>query len=176
MAKGNSYVGIDLHKRKLEFVMMSSSGEVVEAGGGGIDGASVAKFACRLRRCHQVVLEPLKNSYWFIDQVQPYAGSVHLADSGKVRLIAESRLKNVNQPTTSATARLPNKARRRCAGSCCRPSRIRCDTPATWSGYIIASVIEARSRKLEWPRRMPWPESYTMSGGKPDHTTAESGP
>jgi transposase len=39
-------------------------------------------------------LEPLQNSFWFIDQLRPYAGSIHLANSGKVRLIAESRLKN----------------------------------------------------------------------------------
>ena len=43
---------------------------------------------------HHVVLEPLDNCYWFMDQLRPYASSIHLANPGKVRLIAESRLKN----------------------------------------------------------------------------------
>jgi transposase len=41
-----------------------------------------------------VVLEPLENSYWFVGQLKAFAGSVHLANPGKVRLIAASRLKN----------------------------------------------------------------------------------
>ena len=94
MAKSNIIVGIDLHKRKFDFVMMESSGEVVKQGSRSTEAGSVLEFASSLTLRHQVVLEPLENSYWFIDQLQPYAGSVHLANSGKVRLIAESRLKN----------------------------------------------------------------------------------
>ena len=94
MAKGNIYVGIDLHKRKFDFVMLEPSGEVVKEGSRSTDAGSVLEFACGLTARHRVVLEPLENSYWFIDQLQPYAGSVHLANPGKVRLIAESRLKN----------------------------------------------------------------------------------
>lgn len=94
MAKGSIYVGIDLHKRKFDFVMLSPSGEVIKEGSRSTDAGSVLEFASTLTLRHQVVLEPLENSYWFIDQLQSYAGSVHLANPGKVRLIAESRLKN----------------------------------------------------------------------------------
>jgi len=94
MVKSNIYVGIDLHKRKFDFVMMYPSGEVVKHGSRSTDADSVLEFASSLAVRHQVVLEPLENSYWFIDQLQPYAGSIHLANPGKVRLIAESRLKN----------------------------------------------------------------------------------
>jgi transposase len=94
MGKSNIYVGIDLHKRKFDFVMMELSGQVVKEGGRSTEAGSVQEFASGLTPRHQVVLEPLENSYWFMDQLRHYAGSVHLANSGKVRLIAESRLKN----------------------------------------------------------------------------------
>jgi transposase len=94
MAKSNIYVGIDLHKEKFDFVMLSLSGDVIDQGTCSTEVGSVSHFASYLTRCHQVVLEPLQNSFWFIDQLRPYAGSIHLAHSGKVRLIAASRLKN----------------------------------------------------------------------------------
>lgn len=94
MAKSNIIVGIDLHKRKFDFVMMNSSGEIIKQGSRSTQAGSVLEFASGLTLRHQAVLEPLENSYWFIDQMRPYAGSIHLANTGKVRLIAESRLKN----------------------------------------------------------------------------------
>ncbi len=94
MSKSNIYVGIDLHKEKFDFVMLSASGDVINQGTCLAELGAVADFASSLTRRHLIVVEPLQNSYWFIDQIRPYAGSVHLAHSGKVRLIAESRLKN----------------------------------------------------------------------------------
>lgn len=94
MAKSNIIVGIDLHKRSFCFVMMNSTGEIIKQGTRSTEAGSVLEFASSLTLRHEAVLEPLENSYWFIEQLQPYAGSVHLANSGKVRLIAESRLKN----------------------------------------------------------------------------------
>lgn len=94
MAKDNIYVGIDLHKRSFSFVMMDGGGEVVFSGSASTELPAVADFASQLSMRHWVVLEPLENSYWFVQQLKPYAGSVRLANSGRVRLIAESRLKN----------------------------------------------------------------------------------
>lgn len=94
MCTDNIYVGVDLHKKQFDFVMMSFQGTVVSSGTCSTAFDAVADFASRLDRRHQVVLEPLENSFWFIRQLRPYAGSVQLANSGKVRLIAESRLKN----------------------------------------------------------------------------------
>lgn len=94
MSTGSIYVGIDLHKQKFDFVMLSDSGELLSQGRRTTDVGEIADFAVQLGSGHRVVLEPLQNSLWFLDQIRPYAGSVHLANPGKVRLIAESRLKN----------------------------------------------------------------------------------
>lgn len=94
MGKSNIYVGIDFHKRVFDFVMLNPSGEVIKEGHRSTEAMSVMEFASCLTSRHEVVLEPLENSYWFIDHLEPYAGSVHLANPGRVRLIAESRLKN----------------------------------------------------------------------------------
>jgi len=59
-----------------------------------LDGEGVSEFAESLDVRHRVVVEPVENSYWFLDQVSGYAGSVHIANPTRVRLIAESRLKN----------------------------------------------------------------------------------
>ena len=94
MGTGNIYVGIDLHKRSFTAVMMAADGEIISQHSLSTEAESVASFASRLSRRHQVVVEPVGNSHWFIGQVEPYAGSVRMANPGKVRLIAESRLKN----------------------------------------------------------------------------------
>ncbi len=94
MSDDKVYVGIDLHKRSFSFVMLSGSGEQLSEGKRATSFEAVCDFGSRLDYRHQVALEPLENSYWFMDQLRPYAGSLHLANAGKVRLIAESRLKN----------------------------------------------------------------------------------
>jgi len=94
MHKENIYVGIDLHKRQFNYVMMKSDGTIIRSEKRSTACEDVADFASRLDTCHHVALEPLQNSFWFIRQLRPYAGAIHLANPGKVRLIAESRLKN----------------------------------------------------------------------------------
>jgi transposase len=94
MSKDKVYVGIDLHKRSFSFVMLSVSGEKLAEGKRSTSFEAVCDFAGQLDHRHQVALEPLPNSFWFIDQLRPSAGSIHLAHTGKVRLIAASRLKN----------------------------------------------------------------------------------
>lgn len=90
----NIYVGIDLHKHNFSVVMLDGTGKVLSESGSSTEAGSVLSFAARLTNRHQVVLEPVENSHWFLRQLEPYAGSVHLAHTGKVRLIAESRLKS----------------------------------------------------------------------------------
>ncbi|HWQ95540.1 MAG TPA: IS110 family transposase [Gammaproteobacteria bacterium] len=94
MSKEKVYVGIDLHKRSFSFVMLSVSGEKLAEGKRATSLEAVCDFASRLDHRHEVTLEPLEDCYWFMDQLRPYVASLHLANSGKVRLIAESRLKN----------------------------------------------------------------------------------
>jgi len=94
MGTGNMYVGIDLHKRSFSFVILDVSGHRLSQGSCSTEKSEVHSFASSLdSRCH-VAFEPLGNGYWFKDQLQPYVGSIHLANPYKVRLIAESRLKN----------------------------------------------------------------------------------
>lgn len=94
MSKGNMYVGIDLHKRSFSLVTLSESGDKLSEGKRSTSFEEVCDFASGLDHRHHVALEPLDNCYWFMDQLRPYASSIHLANSGKVRLIAESWLKN----------------------------------------------------------------------------------
>lgn len=94
MAKSNIYVGIDLHKRSFSVVMMNVAGRVIKEMSSSTESAKVMAFAAGLTSRHEVALEPVENSHWFIRQLQPYAGSVQAANSTRVRLIAESKLKN----------------------------------------------------------------------------------
>jgi transposase len=94
MARGNIYVGIDLHKYVFSYAMLDESGAKIESGKRTTSPAAVCEFAAALDSRHQVVLEPLTNSFWFASEMAPFAGSVHLANSYKVKLIAASRLKN----------------------------------------------------------------------------------
>jgi len=94
MSSNNIYVGIDLHKRSFSFVMLNSVGSRLKEGRYEVELGAVRAFASGLDARHHVALEPLNNSYWFLDQLRPYVGHIHLANPYKVRLIAESRLKN----------------------------------------------------------------------------------
>jgi len=94
MFNGSIYVGVDLHKRKFSFVMVNESGQVVTRGTQEATMEGVASFAATLDRQHHVAVEPLDNVFWFVKEVSAYAGSAHIANPYKVRLIAESRMKS----------------------------------------------------------------------------------
>jgi transposase len=94
MSKSNIYVGVDLHKENFNYVMLSSTAEKLKEDKLSTLAEDVIDFASGLDSRHQVVVEPLGNCFWFISKIAPYAGSVHLAHPYKVRLIAESKLKN----------------------------------------------------------------------------------
>lgn len=94
MSKDNIYVGIDLHKLNFTFVMLGEDGQELSCGRRTTEAGEIADFASCLDYRHHVVMEPLENCYWVMGFMRPYAGSICLANSYKVRLIAESRLKN----------------------------------------------------------------------------------
>lgn len=50
-------------------------------------------FASSLNSKIYLVLEPILNYLWLLDQFEPYVGSVHVATPYKVRVIAESKSK-----------------------------------------------------------------------------------
>ena len=94
MSTGNIYVGIDLHKEFFTFVMISEPGDKMCEGRHSTVEGDIVDFASSLSADHHIVLEPLSNCFWFINVLRPYVGSIHLANPYRVRLIAESRLKN----------------------------------------------------------------------------------
>lgn len=94
MNERSIYVGIDLHKRSFTFVMLDGGGRRVRQGSCSAELGAVSDFAAMLDSRHQVVFEPLANSLWFAEQLRPYCGSIQMANPYKVRLIAQSRLKN----------------------------------------------------------------------------------
>lgn len=94
MRRDNIFVGVDLHKRQFCEVRLLSDGKVAGQKRWSTAVDQVLAFARTLDARHRLVVEPVENSYWFLDQVAGYAGSVHIANPARVRLIAESRLKN----------------------------------------------------------------------------------
>mgnify|MGYP001598224818 CR=1 FL=1 len=93
MDREKLYVGIDLHKRSFSYVVLDGQGNEVSSGRLSTEESSVSEFAMSLDSRHAVVVEPLTSSWWFIGLVGQQAGSVHLANARRVRLIAESRCK-----------------------------------------------------------------------------------
>ena len=88
-----SYLGIDVHKKWCVFTEIDSTGKVVRQGRFGNTFEEVSTFASSLNSRVHLVLEPVLNYLWLLDQFEPYAGSVHVATPHKVRVIAESKCK-----------------------------------------------------------------------------------
>lgn len=88
-----SYLGIDVHKKRCVYTEIDSTGKVVNQGRFDNTFEEVSTFASSLTSKIQVVLEPVLNYLWLVDQFEPYAGSIHVATPFKVRVIAESKAK-----------------------------------------------------------------------------------
>ena len=88
-----SYLGIDVHKKWCVFTEIDSKGKVLRRGRFGNTFEEVSTFAGSLSPKIHLVLEPVLNYLWLLDQMEPYAGSVHVATPFKVRVIAESKCK-----------------------------------------------------------------------------------
>jgi transposase len=89
----NSYVGIDVHKKWCVFTEIDSTGKLLRQGRCGNTFEEVSTFASALTPQVNLVLEPVLNYLWLLDQFEVYAGSVHVATPYKVRVIAESKAK-----------------------------------------------------------------------------------
>lgn len=88
-----SYLGIDVHKRRCVFTEIDSKGKIVRRGKFSNTFEEVADFSSSLTPKVHLVLEPVLNYLWLLDQFEPYAGSIHVATPFKVRVIAESKSK-----------------------------------------------------------------------------------
>jgi transposase len=89
-----NYLGIDVHKKWCVYTEIDSTGKVVNQGRFDNTFEEVSIFASRLTSKIHVVLEPVLNYLWLLDQFEPYAGSIHVATPFKVRVIAESKAKS----------------------------------------------------------------------------------
>jgi transposase len=88
-----TYLGVDVHKRICVFTEIDSEGNLLRRGKFSNNFEEVGRFACSLTSNINLVLEPVLNYLWILDQIEPYAGSIHVATPHKVRIIAESKSK-----------------------------------------------------------------------------------
>lgn len=88
-----SYLGIDVHKKWCVYTEIDSTGKVIRQSRFGNTFEEVSTFASSLNSKVHLVLEPVLNYLWLLDQFEPYVGSVHVATPFKVRVIAESKCK-----------------------------------------------------------------------------------
>jgi transposase len=88
-----SYLGIDVHKKWCVYTEIDSTGKVVRQSRFGNTFEEVSIFASSLNSKVHLILEPVLNYLWLLDQFEPYAGSVHVATPFKVCVIAESKSK-----------------------------------------------------------------------------------
>ena len=87
-----TYCGIDLHKRFSAVCLMDSEGQIIQQRKIHHNGGELEAFF-RNRPALKCALEPVDNWGWVVDALQSLGHEVHLANTYKVRLIAESRIK-----------------------------------------------------------------------------------
>lgn len=88
-----TYLGIDVHKRFCVYVELDGSGKVVKRDRFGNNLAEISDFVSVLSGGAHVVVEPVLNYLWLLDEMEPYVASVHVAVPHRVRVIAQSKSK-----------------------------------------------------------------------------------
>lgn len=88
-----TFVGIDLHKRRCVYAEIDADGNLLRRGSFGNNIEEVSRFALGLGKDTHLVVEPVLNYLWFLDQVEEYTASVHVADPYRTRVIAEAKCK-----------------------------------------------------------------------------------
>ena len=64
-----TYLGVDVHKRICVFTEIDSEGNVLRRGKFSNNFEEVSRFACSLASNVNLVLEPVLNYLWILDQV-----------------------------------------------------------------------------------------------------------
>lgn len=88
-----SYLGIDVHKHRCVYTELNPEGNILRRGSFGNNLDEVSNFGSTLKGGENLVLEPVLNYLWLLDNLEPYVDSVHIATPHKVRIIAESKCK-----------------------------------------------------------------------------------
>ena len=92
-----SYLGIDVHKRKCVFVEIDGMGKVLRRNRFDNSKEGVIGFLGSVGPNMHVVVEPTLNYLWLCDHLEPVVGSLHPANPLKVRVIAEAKCKTDKQ-------------------------------------------------------------------------------
>lgn len=92
-AMSTSYVGIDVHKKRCVYHELDAVGNVIRRGWFGNNLAEISDFGSSLTGNEEIVVEPVLNYLWLLDQLEGQVGSVHVATPHKVRVIAEAKCK-----------------------------------------------------------------------------------
>jgi transposase len=92
-----SYLGIDVHKRKCVFVEIDGTGKVLRRNRFDNSKEGVIGFLGSVGPNVHVVVEPTLNYLWLCDYLEPVVGSLHPANPLKVRVIAEAKCKTDKQ-------------------------------------------------------------------------------
>lgn len=87
-----TYCGIDLHKKFSAVCLMDEAGQIIQQRKVYHQGGELEAFF-QSQSALKVALEPVDNWGWVVDALQGLGHEVHLANTYKVRLIAESRIK-----------------------------------------------------------------------------------
>lgn len=88
-----SFVGVDVHKRFCVYTELDAKGKILRRGRFGNTLAEVSEFGSQLQGQECLVVEPVLNYLWLLDQFEGRVDSVHVATPHKVRIIAESKCK-----------------------------------------------------------------------------------
>ncbi|MEP0827873.1 MAG: IS110 family transposase [bacterium] len=88
-----SYVGIDVHKKRCVYHELDTRGNVIRRGRFGNNLAEVSEFGSSLTGQEAIVVEPVLNYLWLLDQLAGQVGSIYVATPHKVRVIAEAKCK-----------------------------------------------------------------------------------
>jgi len=89
---GRLYCGIDLHKKFSFVCVMNDKGEIKDERKLWHDGFTFKEYF-KSRETMECVVEPVESWGWVTDYLEETGHKVHLANTYKVRLIAESRMK-----------------------------------------------------------------------------------
>ena len=88
-----TYLGIDIHKTWCVYSELDTKGNLIRRGRFGNNLGEISDFGSHLTGREEIVVEPVLNYLWLLDQLEDGVMKVHVATPHKVRVIAESKCK-----------------------------------------------------------------------------------
>ena len=91
---GLYYIGLDVHKKHVSYVIKTAAGECIGAGQVAATRAALSTWAAAIERPWIGALEATLFSSWICDHLQPYAEQLQLAHPAMLQAITCSKKKN----------------------------------------------------------------------------------